>query len=148
MHLFKVHLNKPNLTLKGNKMDYVIFAIDNNTDTHNVAKFMRHVDTQRALGAMKGLMQQAIGYWEGILEPSYIMRRDDYEKVVAGSGYVDAQECVMVAPQDTRQPAHLASYNLSEFVASLGPLREISAKEAKQAQGWTYNLASNKYFSA
>ena len=59
-------------------MEYVIFAIDNNTDTHTVAKFMRHIDTKRALGAMKGRMVQAIGYWEGILEPSYIMRKDDY----------------------------------------------------------------------
>jgi hypothetical protein len=129
-------------------MDNVIFAIDNNTDTHTVAKFMRHVDTQRSMGKLKGNMVQAIGYWEGILEPSYIMTRADYEAHVMASGYVDGQEAVLVAPQDSRQPAHVASVNLKEVHESLGAIREIMPEQAKTANAWTFNMSTSKYFAA
>jgi len=127
-------------------MDYVIFAIDNNTDTHTVAKFMRHIDTKRALGTMKGRMVQAIGYWEGILEPSYIMRKDDY--LAFAQGYTKGQDAVMVAPSDNRQPAYLMNSTMTDYQVTLNPIREVSAEDAKSAQGWTFNQSSNKYFVA
>jgi hypothetical protein len=90
-------------------MDYVIFAIDNNTDTHTVAKFMRLIDTKHVMGEMSGTMVQAIGYWEGILETSYIMRKDDYISIVLPAGYTKEQEAVMIAPASRNQPATIWS---------------------------------------
>lgn len=127
-------------------MDYVVFAIDNNTDTHAVAKFMRHMDTQRAMGALKGQLVQCIGNWEGILEVSYILRRDDY--TTFAKSYTKEQEAVMIAPRDARQPASIVSPDLSTHMQELGPLRSIKAHEATPDVAWTFNTISGKYFTA
>ena len=66
----------------------VCFAIDNNHDLHTVAKFTRFLDTYRALGALSGSVIQCVGFWEGELEPSYLMDRKDYDGWVKNSGYV------------------------------------------------------------
>lgn len=133
-------------------MEYVVFAIDQGTETHSVAKFLRHIDTQRAMGNMKGNMVHAIGSWKGNieqrLEPSYILCRKDYEEFVVPLGYTSGQESVMVTSQDTRQPARLLSADLSEYITTMLPVREVSAEDAMQAVGWTYNLKTNKYFVA
>lgn len=127
-------------------MDYVVFAIDNNDDIHTVAKFMRHMDTKRAMGDMKGAMVQAIGYWEGILEPSYIMRKDDY--LAFAQDYTKEQEAVLVAPENNRQPAYLMDAAMGDYIATLNPIRQVSAEDAKAAQGWTFNQTTGKYFVA
>lgn len=129
-------------------MEYVVFAIDQGTETHSTAKFLRHIDTQRAMGNMHGNMVHAIGSWKGTLEPSYILCMKDYEEFVVPLGYTSGQESVMVTSQDTRQPARLLSPDLSEFIATMLPVREVSAEDAMHASGWTYNLKTNKYFVA
>jgi hypothetical protein len=129
-------------------MAYVIFAIDNNNDTHAVAKFMRHIDTKRVMGEMKGEMVHAIGYWEGILEPSYIMHEDDYRDHVLPMGFTEEQDAVMMAPANRAQPAYLVDYDLTGFQVSLNPIKEVTAEEAKAAIGWTYNQQTGKHFVA
>ena len=127
-----MHLNK------------VIFAIDNNTDTHTVAKFLRYLDTVRAMRKMNGTVTHCIGCWEGILEPSYMMDQVDYDAHVKDSGFVDKQVCVLHVPGDTRQPCTLVYPDGKH--ESVGPMREVSASEALQAMGWTYVQATGKYF--
>jgi hypothetical protein len=129
-------------------MDYVIFAIDDNTNTHTVAKFLRHMDTKRAMGELKGNMVHCIGNWEGILEVSYILRRDDYLAHVLPMGFTQDQEAVMVAPTSTRQPASIMSHDLAEHFQELGPVRTIAAHEATPDVAWTFNTMSGKYFTA
>ena len=129
-------------------MDHVIFAIDNNTDNHVVAKFMRHIDTSWYMGGMRGNMVQCIGNWEGVLEVSYIMRKEDYIKLVLPFGFTEGQEAVMIAPRDQRQPASIVSYNLVEHMAELGPIKTIEPHEATPDVAWTFNTISGKYFTA
>ena len=59
-------------------MTYVIFSIDNVTDTHTLAKFLRHFDTQVALSKTKGYLMPCIGSYNGKLEQSFICRTEDY----------------------------------------------------------------------
>ena len=125
-------------------LNKVIFAIDNNTDTHTVSKFLRYIDTIRAMHRINGPVVHCIGCWEGILEPSYMMDQIDYDNFVKRSGYVDAQECVMHVPGDTRQPCSLVYPN--GVTHSIGVMREVPADEALQATGWTYVMATSKYF--
>ena len=129
-------------------MEYVIFAIDNNKDTHAVAKFLRHMDTKRALGELKGSMVHCVGNWDGILEVSYILRRDDYLAHVLPLGFTQEQEAVMIAPSDTRQPASILSHDLGEHFQELGPVRNIAPHEATPDVAWTFNTISGKYFTA
>ena len=125
-------------------LNKVIFAIDNNTDTHTVAKFLRYMDTVRAMRKMNGTVTHCIGYWEGILEPSYMMDEIDYNAFVKDSGFVDDQDCVLHVPGDTRQPCALVYPNYTDWC--LGPMREVSASEAMKANAWTYVQATGKYF--
>ncbi len=129
-------------------MDYVVFAIDNNKDLHTVAKFTRHIDTKRAMGGLNGDMVQCIGNWEGILEVSYIMRRDDYERYVLTGGFTKGQEAVMIAPRDNRLCASIVSFDMGHTFATLGAIREISVSEATHDVAWTFNTISGKYFTA
>ena len=125
-------------------LNKVIFAIDNNTDTHRVAKFLRYMDTVRAMRKMNGTLTHCIGCWEGILEPSYMMDEIDFDKFVKGSGYIEDQECVLHVPGDTRQPCTLVYPN--GVTHNVGTMREAPASEALQATGWTYVQATGKYF--
>lgn len=126
----------------------VCFAIDNNTDTHIVAKFLRLMDTRRALGDLHGEVVQCIGMWSDddgkqYLEPSYMMDARDYYEYVEPSGYVDSQECVLRVPGDTRQPCSLDFKDGSTI--GLTPMKEIRGPVF--AFDWTYVIATGKYFT-
>ena len=127
-----------------NPQAYVVFAIDNNKDLHTVAKFTRHMDTQKALGNLKGNLVQAIGYWEGTLEPSYIMSQEDYEQYAWP--YAKNQECVLVVPADTRQPSHVADATSLKHLSDVGVCKHVSPDEAMAAPAWTYVMSDNRYF--
>ena len=122
----------------------VIFAIDDNTDLHTVAKFMRHMDTARALNELRGMFVQCIGMYNGVLEPSYMMDESDYRQLVATTDYTVWQDCILLVPRDVRQPCTL---EFPDLQLAIGPMREVSAAEAMQCSSWTYVQATNKYFT-
>ena len=128
-------------------MAYIITAIDNNTDFHTVAKFMRHIDTNKALGniKLKSNVVECIGYWEGILETSYIMTREVYEHFVLKYGFTDNQECVMFVPKERRQTCALLKPDLT-YIESSPPLVHVPAAVAFDAPAWTYNKEMDAYF--
>lgn len=129
-------------------LEKVVFAIDNNADTHVVAKFMRLMDTKRVMGDMKGKMVQCIGMWtdgEGRrhMEPSYMVDARDYYEIVAPSGYVALQQCVLKVPGDTRQPCTLEFPGGLTF--GLKPMREIDDTDG--VTDWTYVIETGRYFT-
>ena len=126
-------------------LNKIIFAIDNNTNTHAVAKFMRHVDTKRALGELQGGLVHCIGYWEGTLEPSYMMDERDYRKFVEPMGFTDEQACILHVPADTRQPCTLEYHDGK--TETVGPMREVSSNCALSFSAWTYVQDTGKYFT-
>jgi hypothetical protein len=127
-------------------LNKIIFAIDNDTDVHAVAKFMRHIDTARAVGTLKGSFVPCIGCYDGVLESSYMMDERDYRKLVEPLGFTDKQECIMHVPADTRQPCTIEFDANSN--APLGPLRKITAQVALQSRAWTYVIKTDTYWTA
>ena len=124
-------------------LEKVIFAIDNDKNTHAVAKFLRHVDTEQTMGRF-GPMQHLIGSYEGVMECSYMIDARDLPKV---QRFIEYQVSVLHVPADTRQHCHL------EFVRDpdqpdmmLERMREVSHDFALTQYAWTYNLATGKYF--
>lgn len=113
-------------------LERVIFAIDNDNDMHSNAKFMRRVDTLRALGKIEPVVL-CIGNYEGVLERSYMMLAKDFHHVV---DYIENQECVMYVPGDTRQPCTLRYKDGS--VVEIGPMKRVDKSEAMLHKGWTY----------
>ena len=125
-------------------MNKVIFAIDDNTDVHVVAKFMRHMDTCRAMGTLKGSFVQCIGMYNGVLEPAYMMDESDYRQLVANTDYTVWQDCILLVPRDVRQPCTL---EFPDHQFAIGPMREVLPSTAMRSSSWTYVQATNKYFT-
>jgi hypothetical protein len=124
-------------------LEKVIFAIDNDKDTHVVAKFLRYVDTEQVMGRF-GPMQHLIGSYEGVMECSYMIDARDLPKVQM---FISEQDSVLHVPADTRQPCHLKFIRESDWRDQvLGPMREVSDWDAMSLDAWTYNLATGKYF--
>jgi len=139
--------------------EMVIFEIDNDKQ-HNPAlnpslvgldkldidaKFLRHISTARAMGNMTGSFTQVIGSWEGQMSVAYMMNRQDYDKLVKPF-YTLAQDCVLVVPADTRQPAYLEMPDGKH--ESVGPMVELFGSiEKSMVDGWTYNPVTGKTFS-
>lgn len=122
-------------------LEQVIFAIDNDSSTHTVAKFMRHVDTLRAMGKIDPVVQ-LIGCYKGQLEKSYMIRADQFHHV---KDYVQGQESVLRVSGDKRQPCVLEFMGSGERV-SVGPMRQVSADYALSADAWTYDPSVDKYY--
>ncbi|AYP28117.1 hypothetical protein vBLenPICBM1__3 [Lentibacter phage vB_LenP_ICBM1] len=124
-------------------LEKVIFAIDNDKDTHALAKFLRHVDTEQVMGRF-GPMQHLIGSYEGAMECSYMIDARDLPKV---QRFIEYQDSVLHVPADTRQPCHLVFNRLSDQPnMMLEPMREVSHAFALKQYAWTYNLATGRYF--
>lgn len=105
-------------------MSWVIFSIDNATDVHTLAKFLRHIDTQDVMYKMKGKMIQCIGSYQGKLEISWIIGREDFDKHVRNSGYVNNQESFLyVSGKEMNAELY---YQQSGVLEILGRLEETS----------------------
>ena len=133
---------------KGNKdmqLNKICFSIDNNTNVHETAKFLRLMDTQRALNNMQGTIVLCIGSYDGLLEPSYIVNEKDFYDIVEPSGYVNTQDCVLEIPGDTRQPCTLKFYDGATY--SVGPMKRVTKEEAASLRSWTYVQATEQYFA-
>ena len=124
----------------------VIFAIDNNTDLHTVAKFMRHMDTAKAMHTLRGMFVQCIGMYNGELEVSYMMEATDFIRLVKHTDYVKDQESVLYVPSNVKQPCSLV-YTEGDYTVSLPPMRQVSSAEAMRCNSWTYVPQTNKYFT-
>jgi hypothetical protein len=127
------------------QLNKICFAIDNCSNLHETAKFLRLMDTQRALGKMQGTMVLCIGSYEGLLEPSYIVNEKDFYDIVEPSGYVNEQDCVLEIPGDTRQPCTLKYYDGGTY--SVGPMKRVHKDEVPYLNSWTYVQATQQYFT-
>jgi hypothetical protein len=115
-------------------LERIIFAIDNDMDAHTNAKFLRHVDTKRAMMEMHP-MELCIGCYKGQLERSYMILAKDFHHVL---DFIQNQESIMRVPGDTRQDCVLEFVESGETVP-LGPMRRVSAAIAMLHDAWTYH---------
>ena len=123
-------------------LNKICFAIDNGHDLHTEAKFLRAMDTHRALGDMKGSFIPCVGMYKGVIEDSYIMDERDYLKFVDRKGWTENQQSILHIPADVRQPCTLEFPLWSE---TTGPMRELS--DHREYNSWTYVKETGKFFS-
>jgi hypothetical protein len=115
-------------------LERIIFAIDSDSDPHVNAKFLRHVDTQRALGNMSPV-SLCMGSYNGVMERSYMVLAKDFQHV---QDYVTGQESILRVPGDVRQPCVLEFLGSGERVP-LSAMRKVDSKEAMMHDAWTYH---------
>ena len=126
-------------------LNKIIFAIDNDTNVHTVAKFMRHIDTARAMNTMKGAFIPCIGCYDGELESSYMMDERDYRRLVSTTDYTKEQDCILHVPADTRQPCTLEYRDNTR--RTIGAMRKVTPAEALQLTAWTYVIETGMYWT-
>lgn len=126
-------------------LETVVFAIDNGCDVHPQAKFLRYIDTLRAMGKFRGMFAPCIGNYRGEMERSYMMLAADFETHVRNSGYIDKQESILRIPGDVRQPCVL-EYLEDGTREALEPMQRVHSNEAHMFQGWTYVEKTGAYY--
>lgn len=124
-------------------MDYVIFSIDNDHDLHTKAKFLRQMDTLRAMGKLNDTMKLAIGSYQGKLENSYILTEGDFSSHVLTSGFVDSQETFLYVGRQSLMPYQIK--NSKGEVLQEGSLRGHT-KLPEGVKDWTYRPDLNLYW--
>ncbi len=121
-------------------MERVIFSIDNWNDLHTLAKFLRLMDTHRAMMKLDGDFKVLQGYYKGDLEISFMCSQRDFTDYVLRSGYVDNQESIFhVSP---------SGYCCLEYRnGALEPLGELLISTGMpDTEAWTYDPESKTYW--
>mgnify|MGYP003679525392 FL=1 len=126
-------------------LEKIIFAIDKPHDIHVVACFTRFLDTQRALGHLKGAIVPCIGHWEGVLEPSYMLDAKDYYEFVHKSGYVDNQLCILHVPANVKEQCETV-YRLGGLRDNVGAMACVNKNTLNLSEPWTYIIETELYF--
>jgi hypothetical protein len=114
-------------------LERIIFAIDNDQDAHVVAKFLRHVDTKRAMMEMQPV-ELCVGCYKGALERSYMILAKDFHHV---ADFIKNQESILRVPGDVRQPCVLEYLATGEKIY-VGSMRVVPANEALAQDAWTF----------
>lgn len=123
--------------------DYVIFTYDKNPDIHASSKFYRFIDTLRAMGKLRGKVIKSFGMYDGLIEDSFIARRDDFFEHIFHSGFVSEQESFLMVPGDVKQPVSLYFPSTGKY-ERLG--RMVSSDTMPMTLGWTYRPDLGKYW--
>lgn len=123
---------------------YVIFSFDKNSDIHAGAKFYRFIDTLRAMGKLRGNVVKCFGMYAGVIEDSFIARRDDFFEHIFHSGFVSGQESFLMVPDDVKQPASLY-YQTTGKYDTLGKL--VVSEDMPNTIGWTYRPDLEQYWT-
>ena len=108
---------------------YVIFSIDNVSDVRTLAKFLHHMDVQKAMMYMQGNLVMCHGSYKGQIETSFICHRTDFDKLVEPYGFVSNQESILRVSECNKQYATL-EYLPTRRLESIGSLKSVSKKEA------------------
>lgn len=133
-------------------MSYIIFSIDEVNDVHTLAKFLRHMDTQKALGKMEGAMRILMGSYKGVMEQSFICTEGDFNNHVAPMWFTTNQESVLRLYETSNgrtSPRTFADliYNSGD-IDSLGEFKEVTRELAMTLDGWTYDPMMDTYYAA
>lgn len=124
------------------RQECVLFSIDDVSNIHTNAKFMRHVDTLRAMNKLSGSVVMCIGKWDDRLEQSFLCEKKDFDKHF--KGFCANQFGWIVIPGDVKQPCTL--WGPKGFKAAMKPMEKISAATAHALEAYTYNPTTNTYW--
>ena len=128
-------------------LEHVIFSVDNATNLNLYMKAIHKLDVLRAT-RMKGGVTMCIGSYKGELEPSFMVLARDWDEVVRDgmSQWMENQESILRVPGDTRQPCALTTVQ-GEHIETLDEMSEYKPHNLTSLLGWTYVMATNKYYS-
>lgn len=117
-------------------MPVIVFAIDNDTDPAQVARFERHLMSLQALGKLTQPARFCIGMWQGKLERSYCLNLDDFNNDALQIGpFAANQQAVLIASVSESIILH---NDVGGNRAEVLPPVMCVGKTMPQAEGWTY----------
>lgn len=118
-------------------MTKVVFAIDDQSMT-GLKKFLRYADGIRVMNDVD--IEMCLGYFENILEHSFICSNDDYEKYF--QSFAKNQDSILVI-QDNN---HTDLIERDGNILPLGKWKQTNDVEGLKA--WTYKFSDNTYWIA
>lgn len=126
------------------QLNTVVFSIDDGHVLRTRKKFLKWIDGLVAVGKVS-YCSPCIGYWDGKLETSYMVREHDFNLYIKESIWVEKQVCFLYVPGDVRQPCTLRYSNGS--LDSLDTMKRIDPEELHHHSGWTYVEATETYYT-
>jgi len=125
---------------------YLVFSIDNVSNPRVMGKFLHHMDVAQAMGMLKGKMVSCIGSYKGELEPSFLVTYEDFDDIVAPSGYCDGQESFLQVDVGHKGRQYASLLYVDTQLVPLGELKSVSKDKALKCEAWTYRLDTGEYF--
>jgi len=126
--------------------DVVVFSIDNSTDITTFKKFLHYVDNLRAMQKLEGNIIQTIGMYEGVLEFSFLMSKEDFDKHIRDTDWVVNQDNVFVVSQGEKEVQYGSLHYKNGVVEHIGRVYSCYSKEAFNEPNWTYRPDKNMYW--
>lgn len=112
--------------LEGFKLEKVMFSIDKPYDLHYYAKFLYKLSNAVAMGRLKDNVVLCIGGYGGVLGPSFMVSRRDFDGVIMEdfARYLKNQECILLISGDPKQPSMLEDLETGRCTI-VGSIKEI-----------------------
>jgi len=127
-------------------MRYIVFSIDKGENPRVMGKFLHHMDVAQAMGLMQGKMVSCIGSYKGVMEPSFLVTYEDFNEIVAPSGYCDGQESFLQVDVGHKGRQYASLLYVDTELVPLGELKSVSKDKALKCDAWTYRLDTCEFF--
>ena len=128
--------------------DAVLFSIDNAHDFRTIRRFMDYVDKLKAMEKLSGNVIQCIGSYEGKMELSWLMKREDFDEWILNTEWVENQNSFLMVYTNGKHQIACLRYNpTSRGDVYLGRLVEVTPEEAFKSEVWVYRPDLNKYWN-
>ena len=124
-------------------MPFIIFSVDNEANPINRAAFVSYI----ANCDKRGACVPVIGCYKGVREFSWIIHKDDFDKYVKNSGFVDNQESFLQVASGNKMETVLLFPASGERVP-LGCMHQVDESEALASDAWTYRPDMGVYWIA
>lgn len=124
-------------------MQYTIFTIDREFDPLTRAQFVGSFHGQEP----KGDMRPILGCYNGTRERSWIVRRDDFDRIVRATHWILRQESVLHVAGGNKMECVL-EYLADNRLEPLGCMHEVSEAEAMASPAWSYRPDLGIYWIA
>ena len=120
--------------------DRVIFSIDDWSDLRKLARFLRHMADQQALGKLKGEFKVLQGSYKGVPEISFMCYEKDFGTFVKSYGWVEKQESYLRIFSDNS--CYFFKENLLE---GIGEWTQVT--QDQKGENWTYDPKDNSWWT-
>ena len=122
-------------------MDRIVFSIDDWYDLRKLARFLRHMADQQALGKLKGEFKVLQGSYKGVPEISFMAGEEDFNYYVVPYGWADSQESILIINEGNEAWLRHTDYKKD----AIGKWTQVT--QDQKGENWTYDPKDNSWWT-